>query len=198
MNEEFELLCDVIQNVDGAFEDLLAMHETNIFFAVRSAVIQCNYQPLYSDEFEELLNIGRQELHLACFKYKDNEKCSFQTFAMACVSTKVKKEIRSRRSNSNQLLNSAVRLDDRVKEGEALYLVDLIENPHREFEGEKILDPFNRDELLEHLAKNLKPIEYKVAELYLDGFRQTQISIELQLPQKRVNYICKKIRNLLL
>lgn len=194
---DYDLLYLIYQHDDEALEILLKKHEKNIYFAVKNAISLAHYQFSFSDEFKEFIHIANMEVQEAIFRYKDDGKCSFQSYALTCISLRLKKEIRQRRSNTNNLMTYAVRLDECVKEGEGMYFIDMIENTHREFEGNKILDPLNKKELLEYLKTKLKPYEYQIADMTMRGYSQSEISIKLNMTPKRVNYVCKKMRKLL-
>ncbi|MGN1344228.1 MAG: sigma-70 family RNA polymerase sigma factor [Traorella sp.] len=194
---DYELLYFIYQHDDEALEMLLEKYHMRVYYIVKAVFTRNGYHPTFNDELDEFIHLGNTEVQEAIYRYRDDGKCSFQSFVYACLTLRIKKEVRQKRSHTNQMMDQAFRLDECVKEKENLYFVDLVENHYREFEGDKILDPFNLIDILEYLKKELKPDEYQIAEFMFKGYRQAETSIILKITNKRVSYVCKKIRKLI-
>ena len=95
-------------------------------------------------------------------------------------------------------MSKAFRLDDKVKEEEGLYYVDAIPNVNQDFEGETITKWYHEKNLFTYLRSELRDDEFIIARLKLEGYNQSEISRILSINNKRVSYVCKKMRKLLL
>ena len=194
---ENELINLILQGNEEAALELIKKHEKNIYFCVKHTIENCGYICTYSDEFDELMQIGRMELYNAIFKFKDTGENTFQTFALKCIEQRIKQEIRHLRSNANQLYNNALRLDERVKEEEGILYGDTVKNNHPEYEPEYIMDLRN-PKMIEHLLSDcFSADEYVVIMLRIEGYTYGEIAKMVGLGLKQVEYRIKKFEKFL-
>lgn len=195
---DFELLYYIYQKDEEALQMLMKKHEKEIYFTVKRVMEKCSYDCETSDEMDEMIHLGDLEFFRAIYKYCDDGRCSFGVFAQKCVEMEIRKYIRHRRGIINYQMSKAFRLDQKVKEEEGMYYVDSLANDHCEFEGETILKWYHEKNLLGFLSSELKESEFIIAKMKLEGYNQTEISRILLVNNKRVSYVCKKMRKLLL
>ena len=195
---DFELLYYIYQKDEEALQLLMKKHEKEIYFTVKRVMEKCNYICETSDEVEEMMHLGNLEFYQAIYKYCDDGRCSFGVFAQKCVEMEVRKYIRHRRGVINYQISKAFRLDERVKEEEGMYYVDSVPNSHHEFEGKTILKWYHEKNLLGFLRNELSENEFMIAKMKLEGYNQCEISRILLINNKRVSYVCKKMKKLLL
>ena len=133
---------------------------------------------------DELKEDAIQEATLAVYsaiKSFDPEKSNFSTFAGVCIKHSVLSflKIQNRKKNiPSELITS---LED----------VDIADSNS----PEKIFFDKNDYKLLkENIKLELSPLEYKVLELYISGYRYSVIADKLSLSEKAVNNAMTRIR----
>lgn len=195
---DYELLYYVFQKDEEALEMLIRKYEKNLYFTVRKVMNQSGYSCETSDELNEIMQTCRLELYQAIYNYRDTGTCSFYVYALKCVEMGVRKHIRHKRCGFNYMFANALRLDAKVKEDGDTYMVDVLQNQRKDFEGASITKWHHEENIYNYLKDHLKKKEFIVAESIMKGYTLDEIRLEMGMTYKQIYYIRCKIRNLLL
>lgn len=195
---DYELLYYIFQNDEEALDMLINKHEKNIFFCVKKTLEKYNYSCTTSDEFGEILHLGKLEFYQSIYRYCDDGRCSFLVFSQKCIEMAVRKYIRHRRGLTTYHFSNALSLDKQIKENEGIYYVDMVQDRRHDYEGDAITKWYHKENLMQFLEDHLKENEYEIVKLKLEGYSQIEISEMLLISRKRVYYVCNKMRKLLL
>ena len=195
---DYELLYYIYQKDDEALMMLLDKHKKNVQMLTRKIIEQNGYVCHTSDEFDEIVHLGLNELFRAIYNYCDDGRCTFHVFAQKCVEMCVRKYIRHQRSMTTYQFTNAISLDSQVRENDGIYYSDLMHSKDESFQGETILKWYHLDNLFEFLGDKLNEKELIIIKMKIEGYTKKEISQKLMIQPKRVYYVCDKIKKLLL
>lgn len=178
----------IVENYENISDEAIVSLVTNGDFEPLGILINRYYSTIlmYIEQLcpPEFREDAIQEATVALYsaiKAFDNEKSSFSTFAGVCIKRSVMSFVKSqcrKKAIPSQLVSS---LED----------IEIADSNS----PEKIF--FEKDDfktLTDNIKLELSPLEYKVLQLYIMGYRYSVIADELELTEKSVNNAMLRIR----
>ncbi len=195
---DYELLYYIYQQDEEALEMLMERYRRSVYFISKAILDRTDYKLERSDEMDDIIQLGYLELYQSIYAYRDDLNCSFAIYSQKCIEMGVRKYIRGKRGRQNYEDARALRLDEKVMDEGAVYRIDRMSNTRHEFEGHKILNWYHEETLLKYLQDVLKESEFQIIKLKIEGYTQKEIALLLCVNTKRVHYVMKKTRKVLL
>ena len=136
-------------------------------------------------EIDDLIQIANMGLLGAINSYDDNQNVLFYTYLCCCVENKIKNELRNEETNKKISLNQAISYDELIPGTNITYIESIPDT--------KSMMPFD------YLQEELKELEYinfrnslpfevaLVCELKVDGFKNDEIAILLDIDKNKVS-----------
>ena len=174
-----EVLCAMAQAGDREAADVLAVRYTQLVRRVARPYF------LAGGDSEDLLQEGMLGLLQAVRGY-DTQRAGFKTFAAACVRNRICSAIRKAQGRSQNLLNTAVSLDQEETVQELWLFGD---DPE-----EQVIDRDSGRQLAADIDAVLSDFEKHVLTLYLEGLSYRDMAQRLQRPIKSVENAVTRIR----
>lgn len=146
---------------------------------------------LFGGEEEDIKQEAMIGLYSACLSYKEDMKCSFNSFASLCMKRRILSAIKKANRNKNKALNESVSIHtklDNTYEVE-LYLPQYVFNPDEKFEENE-----NYEEIKEKIVKTLSKLELKILSFFLKGLSYDEISKALNITKKSVDNALSRIK----
>jgi RNA polymerase sporulation-specific sigma factor len=174
-----EVLCALAREGDREAADILAMRYTQLVRRIARPYF------LTGGDSEDLLQEGMLGLLQAVRGY-DTQRASFRTFAAACVRNRICSAIRKAQGRSQNLLNTALSLDQ-DETAQDLWLFG--EDPE-----EQVIDRDSGRQLAADIDSVLSDFEKHVLTLYLEGLSYRDMSQRLERSVKSVENAVTRIR----
>lgn len=174
-----ELLYFIHANDEIAFRYLFLKYENSIRYVIHKFQHKKDRRCCEDD----LLQIARIKLLQAVDFYQEEIGTTFSFFFFDILEHTLIDYYRTRysRKGSNDFM--AISLDSFVYEQEELYMVN----------GQSELY-YEVCERIEKGKRHLKPIERSIIDLRMEGYTYTQISNNLQIKKKKIDYTLQKMR----
>ncbi|MBO4572935.1 MAG: sigma-70 family RNA polymerase sigma factor [Clostridia bacterium] len=133
---------------------------------------------------EDLWQEGFLGLYSAAKSFDDGKEnaSSFKTFAVSCIKNRMLNAIAAEKSDKRKAMTNTVPIEDNVNEPFA--------SPEEMIIGEE-----TRNEITEAINEKLSPFEKKVFELYVAGYKYTEIAKTLSAKPKTVDNALQRIKN---
>lgn len=135
---------------------------------------------------EDLKQIGMLALLDTIEAFQEEYSNSFSTFFTHCLSAKYMTLLRNATRKKHQVLNSAVSIDQPIKEQEHLYLKDVIEDPQKN-PAEILLVKEQNEHLYNTMNTYLSDFEKDIISLKLEGYSYQEIAEKLGCNTKQVD-----------
>ena len=188
-----ELIAYAKQGNLNAFEEILKIYEKKIEILVRKTMLESNYQPRYSDGIEDLIQIAKSVFSHSMYGYKETES-DFYSYASICIVSALKNEFRRNRTQKGLINQNAYRLDNKIRDDEDMYYIDLVANNQPSFEGVYCIDERNPEVVLDIIKEDVGEECAEIYNLKSQGYKNYEISEKLQISEKRVSKGYNKVR----
>ncbi len=187
---DFELIYLINEQDDIALEELISKYKglMNSF---------CHqFRELFHEDFDEheLFQLTLLSMYQAVLTYDEKHQCSFVTYLKVIMQRDILLYARSLQSSKKKANRNAISLDERVKEEDGLYLVDLIENNQPSFNPADHFWAKEEKKKLLALMKEEGEDDEKVMMMWIEGYTYQEIAEKLHLSNKQVEYKLRKIR----
>lgn len=144
---------------------------------------------LCGGDSEDLLQEGMLGVFRAVETF--NGKYSFKNYVYACVKNAILSLIRKYNSDKNKPLNNFISLSgdsDFDLEKNAL-MISFKDNPEKTF-----IETESEREFYQKIKQNLSKLEYKIFNLYIEGYSYQEIARRLEKNEKSIDNALQRIR----
>ena len=182
MAKDFSKLSDeeIISEIGNA--DAFAELESRYLKLIGGASRRCKKTGSLDDD--DLIQEGLLGLFHAALTYRADGRASFKTYAMTCISNRLKNEVRNHSSKKNFPLNNSVSLYD-----VAITEVNAEASPELMLENQETFST-----VLNQIHISLSDFERKVLALYLSGYNRKEISQKLGITVKAFDNALQRVR----
>lgn len=168
---EAELIALAQSGEERAIEELLCRYADLVKSCARGFF-------LVGGETDDLVQEGMIGLYGAIVNYrKDEESCSFKSFAYMCIRRRIIDAVKRASSKKNSPLNDGISAED--VDGWLIYSAF---NPE-----ENLIFNDERREIKQEMVRVLSDFEYKVFSLYMEGMSNAQICETTRKSEKSVS-----------
>lgn len=145
---------------------------------------------LLGGDQDDLIQEGTIAVYTAINSY-DEQKSSFKTFLYTCVKNRINSVIKKSKAKKNLPLNSSESLFE-------YFEIDNDKNKHiqdKKFQPEEqVINKETETEIFHKIKADLSKTEYKIFEMFINGFTYVQMSEELGKPIKSVDNAVQRMK----
>lgn len=150
---------------------------------------------LVGGDKEDVTQEGMIGLYNAICDYDQNKITSFRAFADLCITRQIITAIKAATRQKHTPLNTYTSLNKPIYDEDSdRMLIDLIEESRVSDPQELIIYEENLKRLKSKLSQALSDFEYKVLNLYLDGYTYQEISDKLNRHVKSIDNALQRIK----
>lgn len=150
---------------------------------------------LVGGDKEDVTQEGMIGLYNAICDYDQNKITSFRAFADLCITRQIITAIKAATRQKHTPLNTYISLNKPIYDEDSdRMLIDLIEESRVSDPQELIIYEENLKRLKSKLSQALSDFEYKVLNLYLDGYTYQEISDKLNRHVKSIDNALQRIK----
>ena len=184
-----EQLLSKIKNGDEAAE-------TEIFERYKDMVTKISRGYfIVGGDLEDLIQEGMIGLYKAIKSYNDSKDATFKTFAVLCIKHQIHTAIRQANTQKNKPLSSAISFQSFTHSSAENIDYLPIELVFESTPAEKVIDKENYENLKQNIKSSLSEMEYKVLQLYLQGYSYNEISTTLNISAKSIDNSLTRIKH---
>ena len=149
---------------------------------------------LIGADHEDLVQEGMLGLYKAVCEYDDSKAASFKSFAELCVTRQMLSAIKHATRKKHSPLNNYVSLNRSETPDGDLTLLDTVHSLTVADPEDVVIGREDFEQLLQHLANVLSPMEQRVLNLYLCGYSYPQIAARLEKPSKSIDNAMQRVK----
>ncbi len=187
--QDLELIMKAQKGDESATEQLLIKYKYLVTQISRKYFLQ-------GGELSDIAQEGMIGLYKAIIGFIHEKNIPFILFARMCIERQILTAIKKSANNKNAPLNDAVfgssshELDSTEREKMLFSIISNNETPES-----KIISDENTSDIIDSIKKNLSSFEWRVLELYLDGYTYIDISKMLDKTPKSIDNALSRIKN---
>lgn len=144
-------------------------------------------------DLEDLIQEGMIGLYKAIKSYNETKATTFKTFAILCIKHQIQTAIRQANTQKNKLLSSAISFQNFTSSSTENidFPIELIFDTTP---AEKVINKEDYENLQQNIKSCLSTLEYKVLQLYLQGYSYNEISKRLNISPKSIDNSLTRIK----
>lgn len=187
---DYELIYLVIQGDDIALGELIDKYKGLMYKTLNA------YREILKDKFDvkELYQITLISLYHAVLTYNDNMECTFTTYLKIIIDHDILAYIRVLNRDRSRANLHSISLDQVIKEGDHIYLVDMIENNQRDYDPKDLLNRKELETLIDEQLASFTKQEQQVFKLWCSGYRYHEIATICDYDERKISYLLSKIK----
>lgn len=144
-------------------------------------------------DLEDLIQEGMIGFYKAIKSYNETKSTTFKTFAILCIKHQIQTAIRQANTQKNKLLSSAISFQNFTNSSTENidFPLELIFDTTP---AEKVINKEDYEILQQNIKSCLSSLEYKVLQLYLQGYSYNEISKRLNISLKSIDNSLTRIK----
>lgn len=186
MNTDEELI-KLISTGDEQAEDELLERYKNLIVKISRRYF------LVGGDIEDIIQEGMFGLYKAIKGFSQQKNTSFKTFAIICIKHQIQTAIKKANTNKNRPLSTTVSLQsyDTLNESMDFLPIELVLDISPD---EELINKENLTDLKNKIKSSLSSLEYKVLQLFLQGYSYKEISQTLKVSSKSIDNSLTRIK----
>lgn len=189
--DDYELIYLVLQGNEKALEDLIEKYKGmmyRIFYL---------YKDTLKEKFDvnELYQIATISLYNSVLSYNENMECSFLTYLRVIIHRDILAYIRMLKRDRSLANLYSISLDQIVRDGDGIYMIDMVENNQGAFNPPELLNLKELGILIEEVLSQFPKNEQEIFNLWYQGFSYEEIALITGCNIRKISYMLSKIKN---
>lgn len=189
--DDYELIYLVLQGNEKALEDLIEKYKGmmyRIFYL---------YKDTLKEKFDvnELYQIATISLYNSVLSYNENMECSFLTYLRVIIHRDILAYIRMLKRDRSLANLYSISLDQIVRDGDGIYMIDMVENNQGAFNPPELLNLKELGILIEEVLSQFPENEQEIFNLWYQGFSYEEIALITGCNIRKISYMLSKIKN---